>query len=396
MADVVIDNAVSNNFDPRSAWSHMVVATSATVIYVFGLDSTQDFGYWKSTDGGGTWAAHVVLQNGTHTGAAIWHDQWTRGDTGTKIHCVWANDDDHTLHYRSLDTATDTLGTDETVYTGTDVVSPVRSSITKARGGNLYIAFDYRDAGNADQGFYRSTDGGDNWTARTAIQDATDQADWYILFPGEYADSQDIDAAYLDVDADELTVKTYDDSANSWAESSALATVVESGAVASFMSVAMRDADGSAFIAVWNAHDLATADLLCFRWKAGSFTQLTNIITDADDCAGVTLCIDPMGRLFAAYLGKSDGSETLGTSVGVYYKVSGDWGVTWGTEQTMAETATLNLTGIFGGMGRLAGIFLVVWFDDTNNDIYTSTVNAVTFTDNRARKAYDYRRWRAA
>lgn len=384
MADVVIDATVANTYDPRCAWSHMVVSTSASVLYAFGLDGTLDFGYWKSSDSGATWGTHVVLANGTHTGCAIWFDKWTRGDSGTKVHCTWAEDTDATLHYRALDTSDDSLGTDTTVYTGTDVVSPTRASITKARGGNLYIAFDWRDAGNADQGFYRSTDSGANWTARTAIQDAVGEADWYILTPGEYADSQDIDAVYQDVDADELTVKTYDDSANSWAESSALASVVESGAVASFMAACVSLLDGAVFIFAWNAFDAAGADLLGFRWHSGAFTALTNVVSDTDDCVGVTAFIDQLNHvLYVAYLGKSDGSEVVGTNLGVYYKKSYDGGITWSAEQTMAETATLNLTGIFSGMGGIDSRFLVTWFDDTNNDLITSTTNSVAITARR-------------
>jgi hypothetical protein len=38
------------------------------------------------------------------------------------------------------------------------------------------------------------------------------------------------------------------------------------------------------------------------------------------------------GDIYVFYGGKSDGSETLGTAINIYYKLSTDDGATWGSE----------------------------------------------------------------
>ncbi len=82
--------------------------------------------------------------------------------------------------------------------------------------------------------------------------------------------------------------------------------------------------------------------------------------------------------LYIAHLGKGDGSETVGTSVGAYYHVSTDDAATWGAEVTLAATATLNLVLLSCCMGSSdAGQrFAPVWWDKTNTTLITNSTNS--------------------
>ena len=262
MADVLVDN---------DAYSYTKflgrvgpVWVDKDVGYIIQANQQNDLEYRKTTDGGANWGSPVLIGVGTVRASDIWFDKWTPGDSGTKIHIWWGELDSDLLHYRSLDTSDDTLGTDITVFTGVSLNFFDRNdgvmSGTKAVGGNLYIQF-WADA-TGERGFYRSTDNGANWTIRTDGADG-DAVDEILCLPDDdSADNQDIVMIYWDRSADEISIKKYDDSdgaSGTWGETSI------SGGMTDYpwhmqMDAVVRHSDGHIILAAWNSRDLATSE----------------------------------------------------------------------------------------------------------------------------------------
>ena len=328
-----------------------LVRTGPSTLYCFdstALTSSQLL-WSKSSDNGMTWSVPgAALASVTVNAMSVWYDRWTQGDSGTRIHIAALDVGGDDVRYAYLDTANDTIGGAVVVFAGASFTTAV-CSMTKARGGYLYIGFD-GDTGT-EKGFYRSVDAGANWTSRTdSLNEATPTGDVYQLMPGNYADNQDIDAVFWDASATEISLKVYDDSANSWAESSISGSMtgVSKATAGPQLSASIRHSDGHLILVAWNSRDVGTADLKCWDINgSGSIVAKTDVVTNADDCQAALLSIDQStDHLYVFYLGKSDGSEVVGTAVGAYFKVSTDGATTWGAEQTL-----ISETGNFGGIG---------------------------------------------
>lgn len=321
----------------RTSQGPCLVKTSSGVRYNVFASSVDSSLYWtKSTDGGFTWTDAVLVKSlgGVNSGYCIWYEKWTPSDSGTKIWIWYFDSTNDDVACRYLDTNDDSLGSEVVVFAGgtTGAASSTCISGTKSRGGNLYVAFDI-DAGT-ETGFYRSTDTNGTWGARTDVNEAT--SDYYRLAPGFAADNQDIICIFWDRSNDELSRKLYDDSGNSWAESSiatSMADVASSTAAPQF-DIVVSAAASKVYLAAWNAADLANQDLRFWTIDESAITEGTNIVANAtDDCGMVALGLaTDTTTLYAFYGGKSDGSETFPTAINIYYKTSTDAGSTWGSE----------------------------------------------------------------
>jgi hypothetical protein len=149
---------------------------------------------------------------------------------------------------------------------------------------------------------------------------------------------------YDDDSATQLTVKTYDDSANSLSESAALTfdnNATDFTGQYGF-SGSIRHSDGHLIFAFFNAYDAAGEDFLCYDWDGTTATALTALTTDIDDMyyPSVYLNQDQPDWIYIAYVGKSDGSETIGTTAGVYYALSKDRGLTWTKDIAYSTSVT--------------------------------------------------------
>lgn len=384
MADVTVNASVAGGTELTYGDGRLTATKTEDIIYAFGTDTaagnTQTF-YVKSADGGATWGSRVDIiasTAGAEVHISIWADWWTPGISTTVIHIALMRADNDDVQHFTLETATDTLAGPNTIFAGVTQTTAVFHSIsvTKSRGGNLYCAFDID--GGTETGFYRSTDGS-TWAARdNSINEGA--ADIYHLFPGGDADNQDIWAAFWDTSAEEISLKVHDDSANTWAETSIATTMNDAAAtsVNSQMAGAIRHSDNHLILVAWNDFDLTTSDLMCWDINgAASITAKTNVVTNSDDCIGAAVLIDKNNdAIYVAYMGKSDGSQTAGTSVGVYYKKSADGAGTWGSETTIAETLG-DYSAISLDMGGLNTRVLPIWFDDANIALQTNTVNSV-------------------
>jgi hypothetical protein len=318
--------------------SDNIVETANGDWYMFLHIGGNDPGMLKSTDDGTTWSV-TDFDNDTVVAIAVWYDRWTDG-AGDLIHVVWSGTSSDDVEYFNIDTASaDAKSTPVIVFTGASAVGDEgHLSITKARGGNLYCSF-MLDNG-AESGFYRSTDAGANWTARTDINEGASD-DSVNLQPGFAADTQDIMAIYWDASADEISRKVYDDSGDSWAETSIATSMADSHASRVLglpdISAVCDYANSKIIFCAWSNTDIVNADLRCWTVDESTITETsTNIVLNSGGQQGsCALTLNTTnGNWYAFYCGAEAGSENYasnGTSK-LYYKVSTDSGATWSSE----------------------------------------------------------------
>lgn len=377
MANITINSNGVLNVSNASG-SRKIVWTTDQIGYAFSLDSSQnDLGYQKTTDGGQTWAAIVDIKAGTGNTWSVWFDKWTPGNTGTIIHVFYDDTGTDDFHYRTLDTNGDSLGTERTLRAqATNIGNSGVASGCVGVGGKRY-GYLFANAAATHDHCFRSSDGV-TWSAMATVGEgaAADKAD---LFPANLADTNDIWALFHDASADELSLKTYDDSGDSWSEQSISTGIVENAAGWPNFGGAIRHSDGHLICAAWTAHDDAGADLKVWDiTNAGTITAKTDVVTNSDDCMCVGIYIDQLtNHIYVAYIGKSDGSETIGTSVNVYYKKSTDGGTSWGAETLLSDAAgNFNqLSVALSGTG--ASRFEPIWADAGNTDVLTNYANSV-------------------
>lgn len=378
MADTTVDANVKEETYYRNLRLGPVWIDEDTA-YVIYLDPSNTLVYRKTADGGATWGNPVDITASTGIAkASIWYDKWTTGDAGTKIHCAYLDSNTDNTYYRDLDTSDDGLGDEITV--ADDALYDTRDwnnacvDITKARGGYLYIG--YWGATFGEKGFYRSTDDGANWASRADVTDGN-AVDRIILMPGNEADNQDIWCIYWDVSANEITLKIYDDSGNTWASETSIGADMVAPANYYQMSAAPRQDDDHVILAAWSEIDAATADLKVWDiGGSGSITAKTNIITDTAEIAQAAVMINQQNDdIYVAYIK----GGTFESTVDIKYKKSADGGGSWGGEQAYSEAAADDLRAVWAGIsvGDAGGKFQPAWFDDDDGDLFVNLVNDV-------------------
>ena len=362
-ADSVLDKNVDAQFS--GAGTQWIIQTPAGVLYAVYVDTNNDVDFKKSTDGGLTWGNAVSVFGGTVTSLAVWYDRWSNIAAGL-IHIAYQESTTDDTLYRTINTeSADALSTQATILLGASTLAGGCLSISRARGGNVYCAT-MIDAGS-EGGYFRlpnaNVPNGAWDAARATVFEAATQ-DQIILLPGWAADNQDMMAIFWDSDADELSRKLYDDSANSWSEASISTGMVDQAAATAFPHFdAFVDIENSRNVVVaWNAVDLVNADLLGWTVTESAITAFTTpvVLNSTDDQGLCAITKDTVtGHWYCFYAGKSDGSETFPTSVNVYYKVSTDEGATWGPE-TLLTNALSNIHWLIA-VPRWAGKFLVAF-----------------------------------
>lgn len=385
MADVSIVTTDGTGASRTGRAFRSLVFVTADVGYFFYVDASADLYYVKTTDGGASWGGSTLVRTGTVTGFDVWWDQWTPGDAGDLIHIWYMDAAAHDVLYRNLDTASsDTLGTEATVFGGTTGFSTgaitVSVSGAKMRGGNLLCCYTYA-TGISTSGTYRSTDGGASWGVRTNVMETG--LDWAVVFPGNEADNQDAWILFADTSANQLTLKVHDDSADTNSESAALTAFAESttdGPGQYGFSAAIRHSDGHLIVAYQTELDTATADFLVYDINGtGSITALTNITTNIDDNYYPSVFIDnETDDIYVAYVGKRDGSETLGTTAGVYYTKSTDGGSTWSAGDTAYSASVTDYRRTWAPPGGYR--FAVAWRDVSSFECLTNYDNSLDLT----------------
>ena len=384
-ADITVDTGDTSPIAGFNA-PRALVWTSASVGYFFYIDSDNDFKYAKTVDGGANWSAAVAEIDSDTTITAlvfdVWYDQWTPGDSGTTIHIWWSETDLDDISYRALNTSNDSFGNKIQVASFSTAASARGNFVsgTKAKGGNLYVVGTVDAAAECE--FARSTDGGGTWDL-TRVSPLETCADQGFLFPGNAADTNDIWMLYDDIDAEALTLKANDDSADSWSESVASAPITDDTTLGTGeypFSGSIRQSDGHLIVATHSALDNAATDFEMWDINGtGSFTALTDITTNIDDNYYSSVYINQStDDIYISYAGKRDGSETLGTTVGVYYTKSTDDGANWTANDTAYSESTGNYRQNWAGM--MGNRFGVVWRNDATEGLLFNFVNSLDLT----------------
>jgi hypothetical protein len=250
--------------------------------------------------------------------------------------------DANNIKYRDLDTATDTLGTETTVFTGVSSAGGGALSVVTGRDGRIAVAGSI-DAG-AEDGAWSSTDDGATWGDTIADPSEGATQDQYLLLPGWNSDTADIMLIFWDASANGVSVKRYDDSANTWTETAVITDgnatdLVATTAYPNF-SAFVDVTNSRNVVAIWNATDAVNADLKCYIIDDTNVTAVTDIVLNSTDDQGLcAIGIDTAtSTWYGFYCGKTDGSETFTSSMKVYYKTSTDAGTTWGSETALSNT----------------------------------------------------------
>ena len=384
MADVVVETLILADL-PQYTNRTGVVWTDKDIGYLFFSGSAgASLLYRKTTDGGATWSSAISLGATFLVHLDIWFDRWTPGDAGTKIHIWWLENTTDDLHYRSLDTSDDSLGTSRIIHLGTTFGEGTRDkkmvSGTKAVGGNLYVQF-WGDQ-NGERGFYRSEDSGANWFGRTDGADG-DEVDEVICLPNaDSSDDQDICIVYWDRSTNALSIKKYDDSLNTWS-TTGIAAGIQDSTVLLQMSAMVRHSDGFIIGTIWSKVDDVTADLLIFEISLAipAIGFQTNVVTNSDDCVCCSILINQNNNdLYVAYLGNEDGSQEYQATLTAFYKKSTDGGVTWGSQTAYQEGVADDMRYISAGCstpGIGEGRFEPVFYNDDDFDLLVNKVNSV-------------------
>jgi hypothetical protein len=376
MADVVVEAAT---FADQTRGMRAVVFVTSLIGYMVLINGDSDLDYVKTTDGGKTWGAAVDLFTGSVDEYDVWYDQWTPGDTGRLIHVWFVENGTDDVSYLTINTTNGALSAVVDVFAGGSTAKGRGTFVTgcKTRSGSLLCGFNI-DA-FAETGLYRSTDNGVTWSARTQPLEAN--LDQYMLFPANAADPADAWLLYDDDSATQLTVKTYDDSANSFSESSGITFDNNATNVTGpyGFSGAIRHQGGDLIFALFNAYDAAGEDFLCYQWDGTTLTALTALTTDKDDMyfPSVFLNQDRPDDIYIGYIGKSDGLEALSTGAKAYYAKSTDRGKTWTMDITYMEAAATDVLHTWAPLNGER--FLLVWMDVSALSLNTNADKSVEF-----------------
>lgn len=342
-ADIMIDG--TNGLTQfNGGGTNYLVQTPTGVLYLVYVDINVDVAFKKSTDGGLTWSSATVVFAGTTTALSVWYDRWSNISAGL-IHIAYQESATDDTLYRTINTeSADALSTQTVMFAGTSTLAGGCLSICRSRGGNVYCAT-MIDAGT-EGGFFRllnaNVPNGAWDAARTTCFEAV-TSDQIILVPGWGADNQDMMAFFWDASASELSRKLYDDSANSWGETSIATTMTAQATTTAFPHFAATvDLTNSRnMLVAWSAVDTLNADLRCWHITESAITEVTNVVLNSTDDQGLCgICLDTINSIWwVYYAGASGGGETFLTSVNIYGKASTDSGTTWGPETLLTTTA---------------------------------------------------------
>ncbi|HEU0072474.1 MAG TPA: hypothetical protein VFS30_00545 [Dehalococcoidia bacterium] len=325
----------------------------------------------QSKDGGKTFPyAEIDDTIGTVGKIAVWWSLDTPGDTSYVLYvAVIETDADDVLItdiFGDLSDADAVVGPDiawrfawNTVFSGASLATTnVCLSMTMARDGTLYVAFD--GDGGTEKGFYEQTSGSGvsdwGWTSRS---DPTEGADLFFLAPGFAADQKDVLMLFWDRSADEISRKVYDNSGDSWAETSISTGMVDQTTlvVSNQWAFCVRHSDSKLVLVAWNSFNLTTSDFHAWEIDESAITALTDLVSNTGgtgDVCGAAITIDQSTDELTVFMfGKDDGSQAYvvggtGGDVGVYQMTSTDAGATWSAQVEVLPTLSpLGLRGIW-------------------------------------------------
>ena len=374
MADITIDND-TYDFLGELAQPRSLVWTTKDIGYVFFIDSDFDLNYRKTTNGGTNWGSRVAINGTTDTAKfAIWYDKWTSGDSGTIIHIAYIGDVTNIFEYKDLNTSSDSLGSAVDITSGINVDfgdwNATSISLVKSRGGNIYAGGWTDSVG--ETGFFRATQSpATSFSSRANVVDGND-IDRIMFLTGKETDNNDIWCIYQDTSSNLITLKVYDNSANSWSESSSIDGINEDTSFFQFDCMD-RHSDGHGILIMWTGRTGTSDFVLHDITNITTFTQKTDIITNDATYGSCAILINQNNNdIYAAY-------STGTTGAAIKYKKSTDGGANWGSETALSVSSD-NHQAIYGGTSIKSGDtgrWMPVWFNEELVIILTNKDNSV-------------------
>lgn len=326
-----------------------------------------------SIDGGATW------NNGTETPAheagpfGCWFDRQTPGNNGTKVHFIWVLDPGggagEDVRYANYDIATGTWSSPvELVSNHSQLSTTSVAFCAVTRSGNIVVG--YCDPNSGLSAAWKSTNGGVSFTS-IANPFESNAGDLVLGACPNTGDDNDAAILFWDISADAVSVKMYDDSANTWTETAISSSMIDTAGGAErdwkeHWSASTRLSDGHTLLAAWNqvdnaGADLQTWDLTLASIAAPTVTAKTNVVSNLAESGGVSLFIDQVtDDVYAAYC---KGGTWQATTDVVYRKSTDDMG-TWGAEVAISTDAADDNRAVFAGaMGTAVygGHFHPMW-----------------------------------
>lgn len=330
------------------------------------VDRAVDVSYTKSNDGI-SWQNPVTVFVGSATALSSWYPRWS-GVADDKICLAYTESGGADILFRTIDTAAiGALGTQTTVFNGASTASGGALSICMDRGGHIRVVGSI-DNGTED-GAWSSTDGGATWTDTIADPSEGATQDQYLLLPGWNLDTHDMMLIFWDASANELSVKRYDDSADTWTETSIATSMVDSTAANFFPNFAacVDLANSRNIVVAWSAVDAANADLRMWFIDDTTITESSaNVVLNSTDDQGLcAVGLDTAtGTIYVFYGGKSDGSETFSSAINIYYKTTTDNGATWSAETKLSNAADPRGTQWLACTPRFSTDYLVAIYNN--------------------------------
>lgn len=381
-ADVAVETSTAEYLHYQTCRNGPFWVSTTTGYLIYNNDGN-DLVYRKTTNGGSSWGSEEGIVEWIRVMMFdCWADWQTVGDSGTVIHIAYLECESDDVMYAYLDTDGDSVGSDFITDASTGITLAAMGfsnhciSITKARGGNIDVVYKYRDDSNSyHYGFYTSPDA-DTWTSETSPFEGS-SVDIVEIYAGNEADNQDIWASYYDGSTAQISLKTYDDSGDSWSEQSIDNSVDDLEHYHNFEGQ-IRLSDGHLILVYFD--DLWSSNPDCHVYDingAGSISQKADITTAETEFTDPSVLIDQINDdIYVSYVAGDD----YGTSTACMYAVSVNGGTSWSTDQAMQEDTPVDHAMAFAGCidATNGGRFLPVWWERDDRDLFCNTNNAVT------------------
>jgi len=378
VADTTVNASVDSSLSVQNGlwgpyWSD--ISTGVIITLNAGFDLIAE----RTTNKGANWST-IALQGASITTQWIdvWYDRETPGDTGNLVHVVYLESDNDIFHYRTIDVTDGTVGTERSIATGLTVAgtSNNRTALTKCVNGNLLAAF----TTDTEEDCLRSTDGGVNWTSRASPIESLTEDDHILFFPAD-VDAGDAVCLFWDASATEITMKMYDDSADTWTEfATAVLTSMNLTPARTLWDGSVRHSDKHILMCAWNDEDTAntdvkTADMTVDSIASPSRTVKANVVTNLNE-SGMSTAMwinQQSDEVRVAYIK----GTTFAVALDVVFRISTDGMGTWGDEQAYSEATADDLRLVAAGRtgDDDGGRFQPSWFNDDLNDIFVNEVN---------------------
>lgn len=374
-ADTTVATNVSDALDAQDAlWGpYWTDINNGVVVYE---DAQLDISYATTTDGGITWTP-IQIQIGSTREIAVFYDQEVPEDTGTNLHVVWVDSGKDNLQYMTIDVSDGSLGTitevipvDVNGANGTNHVA-----ITKTVGGNLITAWSTQ----TEIGAIKTSNAFVSTTTISNVFETTTEQDWVMMFPTNTADDNDAGSIFWDRSVNELSIKMYDDSLDSWTETSIDVDAVD-GAHMNF-DISVRHSDSNILLAYHSndddaGDDFRTVEIVPDSIGSPATTSKANIFTNQNESAIAGMIINQQTN--DVYVSYAKGGTWTGLVDIVYHK-SDDGMTTWGAEQAYSELVADDNKAVSGTrtIGNNGGRIQWSWHNDDLTEIFVNLTNDI-------------------